>query len=449
MRLFTWLILICIVVIGPGYAQTGSKWPPYAVFNVMDCGATGNGTTDDTAAIQACETAAEAVVTGNAAAHGARVIFPQGTYYIHNGPITINQDNIVWQGVGGLSGQGTVASNGASGAFLFSDVASNAIVSVTSHGGGLSQFGPGFFDLGFGGTGLGSRSAIGISINNSMQGRIKQSAFLSLGTGITFVGATDDSNWVVDSNNFRDNVIGISSGTGGGADDNVFINNYIFPTTVNDIGIYIGANAGGGYAGGITIAFNHIACNLTYPIYGVLSETGVNADIALYGNFFETCSPAFAARAGAHGSANQRGNRLVGNVFTGTTYNTGAVTTTCTPTNTSTTLACPTITGIAAGMVVQGTGLPLNGTYGSGATGTLGGAGTLDGMNTVVSAAGTSVVMTNPATSSPGSESVNFCYPLLSWGLRASPTSYANNVVVQGNAYSSWNCVNNSGYDGG
>lgn len=59
-------------------------------FNVKDYGATGNGTSDDTAAITAAQTAANA-------AGGGIVYFPPGTFI--SGPQTI-QNNVWWQGAG-------------------------------------------------------------------------------------------------------------------------------------------------------------------------------------------------------------------------------------------------------------------------------------------------------------------------------------------------------------
>lgn len=61
------------------------------VFNVLDYGATGNGSDDDTASIQSAIDAAEAYVVANST--GAQVLFPPGTY-AHTG-LTVNQ-NAIW-----------------------------------------------------------------------------------------------------------------------------------------------------------------------------------------------------------------------------------------------------------------------------------------------------------------------------------------------------------------
>lgn len=80
-----------VVVPLPSFPQEASG----AVINVMDYGATGNGSTDDTAAVQAAI---------NAAGTGNTVYFPHGNYCI-NGGITLNNGNV--QLTGGSSTYGT------------------------------------------------------------------------------------------------------------------------------------------------------------------------------------------------------------------------------------------------------------------------------------------------------------------------------------------------------
>jgi hypothetical protein len=63
------------------------------IINVLDFGATGNGTTDDKAAIQAGNDAVEA-------AGGGTLIFPAGTYRIASMP-TIDASNVAWVGMNG------------------------------------------------------------------------------------------------------------------------------------------------------------------------------------------------------------------------------------------------------------------------------------------------------------------------------------------------------------
>ena len=71
------------------------------VVNVREYGALGNGTTDDTTAIQAAITAAEALVLNRFTGPGVTVFFPNGTYLISS-TLTITTSNIYL--VGGSPG---------------------------------------------------------------------------------------------------------------------------------------------------------------------------------------------------------------------------------------------------------------------------------------------------------------------------------------------------------
>ena len=151
---------------------------PRYEFDVRAYGAKGDGVTDDTAAIQAAETASEGVLA-SIYPLGGRVLFPCGSYLVHTGPIVMQagggtQSMSTWKGVCGTNNFGSSGPYYA-GATLFSDVASSTIVSVVSSGGEAPN-GPRFIDLGFAGSGSGSRSATGISINNVMRGIITRSS---------------------------------------------------------------------------------------------------------------------------------------------------------------------------------------------------------------------------------------------------------------------------------
>ena len=103
-------ILPVILVLALGFSSSTFAqssyigiWPPRGVFNVMDYGATGNGSTDDTASIQLAEVAAESISSncGGASGHcGAELMFPCGNYKIASGPIMISGGNA---GTGGIS----------------------------------------------------------------------------------------------------------------------------------------------------------------------------------------------------------------------------------------------------------------------------------------------------------------------------------------------------------
>jgi hypothetical protein len=90
------------VVAGTAVALAGSTpanaSPTTGIFNVMDYGATGNGTTDDTAAIQAAINAAAAYGAGGST--GAVVILPAGKYVIGWSPGLIMKPGVSLEGVG-------------------------------------------------------------------------------------------------------------------------------------------------------------------------------------------------------------------------------------------------------------------------------------------------------------------------------------------------------------
>src|SRR5262249_39145458 len=68
-----------------GHAAAQAGGPGKTIFNVIEFGATGNGGTDDRAAIQAALTAAEDAVqrsAGAASPSGAVVFFPEGIYRV-------------------------------------------------------------------------------------------------------------------------------------------------------------------------------------------------------------------------------------------------------------------------------------------------------------------------------------------------------------------------------
>jgi hypothetical protein len=85
-----------------GASYTPANWNTHAAFgvNVKDFGAVGDGTTDDTTAIQAAITYAQSLVTtspSTALGTGAVVYFPRGTYLITT-TILVTVSNIILQG---------------------------------------------------------------------------------------------------------------------------------------------------------------------------------------------------------------------------------------------------------------------------------------------------------------------------------------------------------------
>lgn len=395
-------------------------------YNVKAHGAVGNGTTDDTAAIQATIDLAEAAGSG-------KVIVPHGTYRIATGPINIEGGGITIECEGGPSGNIPVT-NPLIGTGFLTSVGTNAIFRLQD---GLEQSGPAIIGCIFAGTGAGARSAIGIESHDHNGVRIERSAFLSLAKGIYLTGVTDNSNWIVCANEFRDNVIAIDGGTT--PSDNTYCNNYIFPTTLGDKGIYLGVGSSG-----IQIFGNHIACSGTLDYQTGVEFAGTGASI--FGNFFESCTPNVAITGSGSGDSG-RGLKIIGNTMTGLGLDGELLT--CTRTSGSPILTgCGSTTPIRAGMVVQGTGIPTPFTYGSDVMGAQYSEHILSGavrVNSIDSAS--QLTMSENATAS-GTTQLTFCHPMYrwpsTWGVSA-----GYQVVVIGNSYIAFGCSPYFGWDGG
>jgi hypothetical protein len=145
------------------YRETGAQ--PYSV---KWAGAYGNGSTDDTAAINACETAT--------AAAGAAVFFPAGTYMISNASVT--KLNTSWFG----TGRGTSILKAAAQSFT------NSVVS----GGTLS--GISIQNLGIDGANIVNSTALValLAINSLSSGDITNCSFTNMaGFGIEISGGND------------------------------------------------------------------------------------------------------------------------------------------------------------------------------------------------------------------------------------------------------------------
>ena len=274
---------------------------PRYEFDVRAYGAKGDGVTDDTAAIQAAETASEGVLA-SIYPLGGRVLFPCGSYLVHTGPIVMQagsgtQSMSTWKGVCGTN---NLSSSGPyyPGATLFSDVASSTIVSVVSSG-GEAQNGPRFIDLGFAGSGSGSRSATGISINNVMRGIITRSSFSFLAVGTTLQGAGDDSGWVINSNTFLSNITAVSFATPGAANNIIYNNRFDSGSTSSaQSDEFVVLNEG---ASQVRIEANHFACNYN----GVSGQTAIvdqANQVGIVNNDFENCEPAVSIPAGTTGA---------------------------------------------------------------------------------------------------------------------------------------------------
>jgi hypothetical protein len=130
-----------------GIIPSGGGSGQFQVFNVLNYGATGNGTTDDTTAIQsainACQTAG-----------GGVVFFPPGTYKITAG-LTISADNI------------QIVGSGWSSQILASGAISGYMLTVNAPGGGAFRYGILIADIFFNGASIAALNGLDIQTTYS------------------------------------------------------------------------------------------------------------------------------------------------------------------------------------------------------------------------------------------------------------------------------------------
>jgi Pectate lyase superfamily protein len=145
---YIWTLLAMIALL-PG---RGFSLSPIEVYNVKSYGATGNGTTDDSAAIQL---AINAAIAG-----GGTVYFPAGTYAIKAAvqDLSMNATNLVGNGVNAT----TLLISGSSGSLTLSDV-----ITGPYHAGAIKDFSvrcSGGTDGGQ--TGITTQDAVGLKFSN-------------------------------------------------------------------------------------------------------------------------------------------------------------------------------------------------------------------------------------------------------------------------------------------
>jgi Pectate lyase superfamily protein len=265
-------------------------------------GATGNGQTDDTRAIQAAENAVEAMPGCGT------VMFPPGNYVINSGPVRITKYSCRWEGSGGIS----YSESPPGGATLLTDTANQDIVDVATRDGSLGMEGPSFENLNFF-----ARSNIRtqrlLHINNWNRGHIRHCAFRNGAAGVYFEGADDDSDWVIEGNSvFYNNVVGVDhavSPEGGG--DNAIINSYIGVDQADDVGIRLQSNNAQARISG-----NHFDGSYQPGVIGV--STLAN-QVVITGNDFEGVPTAVQIPPPVI-SNDGRGTRIIGNHVTGNCY---------------------------------------------------------------------------------------------------------------------------------
>lgn len=108
------LLLAALPILAAGNVAAATQepyigsWPTYSTYDIRAYGAVGDGTTDDTQAIQAAQLAAENTVSncgGGSSKCGATILVPCGNYYIKTGPVTISSNGsgggITWRAMCG------------------------------------------------------------------------------------------------------------------------------------------------------------------------------------------------------------------------------------------------------------------------------------------------------------------------------------------------------------
>jgi polygalacturonase len=295
-----------VFILGPScYAATCAPPAQPGVFVVTSCGAVGNGVTDDTAAIQAAENAAEALVGGG------MVIFPPLTYNIASGPIQIRRGGIRWFGQGGISYAESSQIQG--GAIVYNGATLKTpgptIVSAVATG-GLNHEGPVFDNLNFVAS-ANQRTQTLVAIGDFNRGHISRSSFRDGGVGVEFLGMSDESDWLIDGNTiFRNNVVGVDhnvSTTGGG--NNTIANNDFTLTTAGDVGVRWQS----GNAQGRVIGNKFDAPGSSTIVYGVST---LAEGCLIMGNNFENYGPA-AIIPTPRITQDGRATRIIGNMVEG------------------------------------------------------------------------------------------------------------------------------------
>ena len=208
-------------------AVTADKLDPVTtgIYNVMAYGAVGDGTTDDSAAIQ------DAV---DAAPNGGAVFFPPGRYRIVT-TIATDTPGIVFEGVGGRSSN--EADTAGYGSFIIADAGVDAI--AFNSGGGLLHAGPVVRGLGFREAGAG-RTSVLLSIEAANRWTVSECTFRGGATGLRLDNGENDCAWgMVEHCCFQQNNYGIDAS--GGVGKNVVVGGEF--TNNLTAGIYILPNA--------------------------------------------------------------------------------------------------------------------------------------------------------------------------------------------------------------
>ena len=232
------------------------------ILNVKDYGATGNGATDDTTAIQACINAAQ---TGGPGGRGIAVWFPSGVYYTSAG-LKVQQNNIALWG----AGQGSTV--------IYPNFASGDVVTlgwVDAAGGDTRYAAMEFSDIQIFAPSARTTGA-GINVRWASDVRINNFSMNNMVTGIR-IGDTTGSKASIK--------VWIQNGT----INNTLVQNGIGIRVDNNLGgdIYIGPNVimsnpttGAPFAGIMVGSVGHMSvnrCNITGAINGMVVAPNAGA----------------------------------------------------------------------------------------------------------------------------------------------------------------------------
>ena len=323
---------------------------------VVDYGATGDGVTNDTAAIQAAINAAEALSTCGT------VVFPVGNYIDGSPPLTVTGDGCKLHGQGGV-GYG-VSGFGAS---LITNTATTDLLTVKPATGQLNS-GIAIDGLTFSAN-ANTRTQACLDLDSVMRWRVWRNSFANCGVGIliqaTNSGA-DNSDWLIDGNNlFRNNVNGVKIANFVGG-QGAIIGNYFVDTVAGtatsganygDIGVNC---AGAGNAGSVRIIGDRFDGPVAPTTFAGSIATAIydNCNLmTVMGSSFEGGPSPAIWNDQSLGNPAGRGLAITGNQFLlNQTPSLG--TQTCAPVISTNTMVCGSVSGIVVGLEIKDTTNP-------------------------------------------------------------------------------------------
>jgi len=182
------------------------------VINVKNFGATGDGVTDDTAAIQAAIDFAEA----QADKDRQPVLFPAGNYLITTTSLVILERGMRLIGLGGITSREGPPFTGAT--LISPDTGGFTILDITPADISLIHEGVQIENLNFVSTAV-DNSGFGIDFQNMNRGYVRDGGFRGFNKAINIPAADDDFAWYhLENNMFDDNTVGIfiAADTSGG-----------------------------------------------------------------------------------------------------------------------------------------------------------------------------------------------------------------------------------------